>query len=337
MKIGNTEQERKVIVLYFSRYQDDDSAGKFARFVDSYKNHPAGYEHELFIIKKGFQEYEETWTAWTQQLDGIPFQIRAYPDRYFFFGYVRNLMEEFPDRYILICPSTSEILVDNWLDLYMRHANPNRILGSMCYYSWAPEVPKPKLPALTLKNFLRSSSTTRRNWWKRFCGHEIEECETFSQCFYPLTLCLRTAGFMVPPHLLEQIFYWPRSEDFHDKMGDIALECGKFSLTVQALLAGLEPLIVSSDGRAYPIEEWFASGTFVKLRPPAFDWKGGYKNLIIRDHRSQEYNRLSLGEQNEYVSIEVEAENINQLLKQIHISDASEIASVFPKFQMKSR
>jgi hypothetical protein len=117
------------IVVYVSRFQDKDSAGRFSRFVESYKKHPAGCEHELMIIKKGFQEHEHIWDEWIKQLGGISIKIYEYPDAHYVFGYLRIIMEEYPDRYILSFMSSTTILVDNWLDLFMRHAEPKRILG----------------------------------------------------------------------------------------------------------------------------------------------------------------------------------------------------------------
>jgi len=220
------------IVVYVSRYQDEDSVGKFARFFDSYKQHPAGYDHELFIIKKGFQEHEDIWDTWIRQLDGIPFQIRAYPDRHFIFGYIRNLMEEFPDRYILICTATCEIHVDQWLALFMRHANPTHILSSMGSYLSPQTLFTPAIPLLTWENCICSSFTTHYRRWLSFWGYDsqIPRHPIFNtNNFYPApNPHIRTACFMVPPHLLEQLFYWVQSEnifckndEFFSKAGDM--------------------------------------------------------------------------------------------------------------------
>jgi len=275
------DSANKVIVVYVCRYQDEDSEGKFTRFVDSYKNHPAGYKHDLFIIKKGFQEQEKTWETWTRQLEGIPFQIRPYPDRHFVFGYIRNLMEEFPDHYILVCNATSEILVDHWLDLYMRHANPRRILGAMGgYNSWAGNAcPTP----LTLRTLFWNDSTIRRQWWLSVRGYDLRT--PFHVKYFNLrpNPYLRTVNFMVPPRLLEQIFYWPRAENILSKVDELYFESGKCSLTVQSLRAGIEPFVVAANGKRYGIREWSQLG--------GRDHSGKQKTLIIGDHRSRKYGK----------------------------------------------
>ena len=333
--------EDRPIVVYVSRYQDEDSAGKFARFVDSYKKHPAGYEHELFNIKKGYQEHEDVWDAWVRQLDGIPFQIRAYPDRHFVFGYVRNLMEEFPDRYILVCNATSEIRVDQWLDLYMRHANPNRILGTMGSYGSVCHGQTSRIIAttpFTLKNLIRSSSATRRQWWRQFLqflGYDFpsqsQETIITGKYFYPPpNPHLRTTGLMLPPRLLERIFYWPRSEDIYTKNDEYYFEHGKFGLTVQALLTGMEPLVVGANGQAYTIREWSQSGTFMSDEQ---------NNLIINDWCSRLYENFSLKEKKNYFKAVYgyQDEKIANFFDQIRSSDTSQIASVFPGYQPNSK
>ena len=322
------EQKKKVIVLYLCRYLDNDSAGRFSRFVDSYKKHPAGYEHDLFIIKKGFQEHEETWNAWSRQLDGIPFQTRVCPEHCYPTGYIRDFLEEFPEYYILTCVASSEILVDGWLDLFLRHANPNRILSPMWHYTrvpWWTQTP------LTWKSFLRSSRTTRRQWWLQFwgCDVELQDWQVWwLENFYPCSLYLR-AVFMTPPHILEKI-YWPRKENVFSKCDDYLFEFGKFGMIVQALLAGLEPLVVRADGQSYAIEEWHRSNTFIeKWNVP--NWVGEYKNIIIGDYRTQ-YKNLPLEAQ-----VRTNAENpptqqeIDHFLRYIRSSDTSSIEEFFLK------
>ena len=323
------------IILYFSRYQDvgrydgEDSAGRFARFVNSYKRHPAGHEHELFIIKKGYQEHENIWNDWTRQLDGIPFQTREYPDKYFTSGYIRNLMEEFPDRYILVCVATSEILVDNWLDLFMKHASPNRILGSMGSH-WDP-IETTDVPPLTLRNIIRSSHATRRKWWSLLWGHGLRHPFKNTDNFYPGNVPhLRTTTFMLPPRILERIFYWPRCENNLSKNDDILMEFGKFSLTAQALLAGLEPLVVGADGRSYTIKEWPESKTF---------FVSDQENLIVGDHFSRQYEGFPIEGKKKMTEkmLGYGKESVDQFIEQVMSSDTSQIETFFLRNAEKFR
>ena len=291
------DKQNKLIVVYVCRYQDEDSFGKFVRFFESYKRHSVGYEHDLFIIKKGFQEHEEIWNRWTRHLDNISYQIRAYPDRHFVFGYIRNLMEEFPDRYILVCNTSSEILVDNWLDLYMRHANPERVLGACgAYQSPVPDSEScSQIPRLSWKAFCRSSRRTRKMWLYSALGFPTDHLLSSTVIkhsfwninnYYPFpNPYLRSNAFMVPPRFLELIPYWPKSELLQTKEDEWFFESSNFGFSCQVIMAGLELLVVGANGRTYTIQEWPTSNTFCD---------GDQQNLIIADGHCRSYKNGSV-------------------------------------------
>jgi hypothetical protein len=54
-------ERNKVNVIYVCRKTDKDYPRRFSRFIDSYLPHPAGYEHSLIIIRKGFAENDPDW------------------------------------------------------------------------------------------------------------------------------------------------------------------------------------------------------------------------------------------------------------------------------------
>jgi hypothetical protein len=302
------------IVVYVSRFQDKDSAGKFSRFVESYKKHPAGCEHELMIIKKGFQEHEHIWNEWIKQLDGFPITIYEYPDIHYVFGYLRIIMEEYPDRYILTCMSNATIRVDNWLDLYMRHAKPDRIFGSGGCYGALFGVLQMKF--LYLYNKLLSYFGIYRKTY----------LNTDNYFLFPVPT-LRTSGFMVPPNLLKSITFWPKAEHLNCREHEFLFEAGKYSLSVQAKIAGYSLMVVSADGKAYPMERWRESSTLIT---------GNQKNLIIADHWTQYYDSCSfiikkLKEINAYGS--GSKQYFSKLESRLHSIDTSQIPAWFLRSQ----
>jgi|GEM_PF-3454682 len=274
------DSHAKPIVVYVCRRQDKDSAGKFTRFFDSYKQHPAGHEHDLIIIKKGFRDHENDWKQWTAQISGIPFELREYPDKNYVFGYVRNLMEEFPDRYILVLNATSEILVDHWLDFYMRHAAPKRLLGACGnYFSWND------FPEFTLTKLFRSSRRSRKRLLSNLTIGLSSIPEAFYDGFHPYpNPNLRTTGFMIPPRFLESIAYWPKAGSIRSKNDEHLFEAGIYGLSMQTLLHGYELLVVGADGRCYPINEWCHSHCF---------FSSNQENLVIGDHITKKYAKMS--------------------------------------------
>ncbi|MDR2757386.1 MAG: hypothetical protein LBC20_16950, partial [Planctomycetaceae bacterium] len=121
-------------VVYFSRKNDKNSEQLLSGFIESYLQHPAGYPHQLLFIKKGYQEFENEWQKLTTPLAHLDFVVMEVPDRNYCFGYYRELLKQYPENYFLFLTAHSKILVDNWLDLYMCHAKPNRLLGGTATY-----------------------------------------------------------------------------------------------------------------------------------------------------------------------------------------------------------
>jgi hypothetical protein len=297
------------IVVYFSRYQDKDSAGKFSRFVESYKLHPAGLEHDLIIIRKGFGEHELEWKSWSSLLNGITYECRSFPDEHYTFGYMRLVIEEHPERYILFLLSSCEILVDNWLSLFMKHAGIKKVLGCGGTYSSLNAVFLDKR-RITCSPF--SISVLRNNFCRKCCPHGItttnikslinrfkfniklrlrrfgviSKHERFCRAnFYPFpNPYLHTAKFMIPPHFLDNISHWPEVSSISSKNTEFLFESGKQSLTNQAIRAGYEVLVIGADGVAYPIDKWKESKTFFSYNQ---------ENTVIGDHYNRCYEAAS--------------------------------------------
>jgi len=240
-------------------------------------------------------------------------------------------MEEFPDRYILLCTATNEIRADQWLDLYTRHANPDRVLAAMGSYwpHFSNDILTYGLPPLTLKNFLRSSSATRYKWWRQFWGYPPRDTFYNTDCFHPCANPhLRTNSLMVPPRLLERFVYWPRNENVVSKEVDLLFEMGKFSLTAQAIRVGLEPLVVGADGRSYTIGEWPQSKTYCS---------GDHENAIFADRLNRVYENSSI-ERKEELTKETygyEQEDVRRFIEQVLSSDTSQIEAFFQKYGTK--
>jgi hypothetical protein len=130
---------------------------------------------------------------------------------------------------------------------------------------------------------------------------------------------------MVPPHLLESIYYWPKAEQFRSKIDELLFESGKYSLSVQAVIAGYSLLIVGADGKAYPMSQWRESKTFCS---------GNQSNLIVADHHCRNYDRCSFFRKRIREMITYGCSNnqlyVTQLFEQrIHSIDVSQIPAWF--------
>jgi hypothetical protein len=327
----DTYKDNLAIVVYVIRKQDENSAMRFSRFVTSYKKHPAGFEHKLIIIRKGFQDCEDEWQQWITQLEGIPFELRSYPDRHYFFGYIRLVMEDYPDQYILSCASTTEILVDNWLYLFMKHAKLNRILSHCgCFQSLAgsemSHSNKDRWENIISKigRFVSFDYSIKQVLFNR---RNVNKLKSYaSDLYYPFpNPYLRTSVFMVPPRLLSAI-YWPTVDSIQTKYDDYLFESSKYGLSAQALYRDYNLLVVGRDGEAYNIPEWKDSGTFRS--------KDQY-NLVIGDHHTSDFYFASSSQKKMFEDLTYGKGNIDldSFLSQIKRSTLENA----PEFYRKAR
>ncbi|MDR2410737.1 MAG: hypothetical protein LBE13_21865 [Bacteroidales bacterium] len=89
---------------------------------------------------------------------------------------------------------------------------------------------------------------------------------------------------MVPPRLLESIYYWPDAASILSKADEFLFESGKYSLSIQALIRCYELLVVGADGKAYSMEKWRNAKTYRSYNQ---------ENLVIADHHHRCYEAAS--------------------------------------------
>jgi hypothetical protein len=86
----------------------------FRDFVESYRAHPAGVEHALLIIFKGFGEQPDL-SEYEPLLEGIPYQTLFLPDEGFDITPYFRAAETFEYNYLCFLNSFSVILEGEWL------------------------------------------------------------------------------------------------------------------------------------------------------------------------------------------------------------------------------
>ena len=117
--------------VYIARGLDPNHQTRVMRFIVSYLRHPAGIDHQLYILYKHFASPEEL--AWARQqfamLDAI--EILDYLDRISFGVGMAAVHVKEP----ILCPlnGTTEIMHDNWLmKLYTAFTLPGVGLVGCC-------------------------------------------------------------------------------------------------------------------------------------------------------------------------------------------------------------
>lgn len=198
------------------------------RFVDSYRRHAAGAEHELILLYKGFGK--EVPADCAQALAGISHQRMLLPDRGFDLQPYFAAVSGFGHEYFCFLNSFSRILAPGWL-AKLRAPLASRTVGLVgvtgsCESLAALPVPK--------------------RW--------------ITQRYFPPfpNPHVRTNAFMAAREVLERVTLRPMLFKFFA----LACESGKEGLTAQVGRLGLEALVVDRHGAVFTRDQWHLSNTF---------------------------------------------------------------------------
>jgi hypothetical protein len=226
-----------------------------ARFLDSYKRHPAGAAHTLAIGFKGFDGGQDP-APWERQLADVPHESLRMSGTGFDLGSYREASELLPAERYCFLNTASEVLCEGWLGHLERALEEPSVGlvgvgGSMeSAYSSAPRPLRP-----------------------------------FRRGFGPFpNPHLRTNGLTIDSDLLHRLD-WPTP---HSKLGVLALESGKRSLSRQVWERALDVRVVGRDGVSYPPDRWQESATFRS---------GAQRNLTIADNRTRQYENADAATQ----------------------------------------
>jgi hypothetical protein len=195
------------------------------RFVASYRAHPAGQEHRLVVVFKGFEDPGAV-AEHAALLDGLAAESMFYDRPTFDLPTYAAAAERFDASHHCFLNSESVLLSDGWLAA-MCDALADPAVGAVGA-TGSYERPRSRLPM-------------RRRRWPRFPNPH-----------------LRTNAFMLPRDLVRAA-RWP---DVSTKSRAWELESGHHGMTRQVWNRGLAALVVGRDGTAYPPHAWAASATF---------------------------------------------------------------------------
>ena len=109
--------------------REAEGPASLARFLAAYRQHPAGIDHRLILLRKGFRQ-DVAWEAWHGLLTGIHHTVVPTDDAGLDLGAYRRFLPQAQGRTVLFLNSHSEPLVDGWLDLIARHSGPDRLVGA---------------------------------------------------------------------------------------------------------------------------------------------------------------------------------------------------------------
>ena len=251
-------------------------------FLESYRRYPAGIEHELLILFKGFAqplaaEYEAL-------LKDVNCTRRFIADRGFDIDAYFETARAHQAKYYCFMNSFSVILADGWLEKMHRVLTENDagMVGatgswqSFLYASFLDEVPLPpswlasypgwKRMLLRSFPFLRPPWRSLRRWMLR------GRFEPFPNYH------LRTNAFLIGRELALRIQF----NSMRKKFDAYEFESGSRGLTRQVLKLDKRVFVVGRDGKAYDMEHWHQSNTF---------WRRNQENLLVADNQTRMYDR----------------------------------------------
>lgn len=248
-------------------------------FIDSYGRHPAGIEHELLVVFKGFSRAPSA--ACERILEPVPHRRVFVPDEGYdvnvYFDVARN---QDAARFCFL-NSFSAILAPDWLrkldgaiasdgvglagatgswqSIFSDYENVTRVLPPMLPHhpAWKQLLGR-RLPLLRRLRFMFRRWTLRGSFGK-FPNYHI-----------------RTNAFMLRRETALRV----RVPPIRRKFDAYLFESGKESLTMQVLAMGLRALVVTRDGTVYEKDDWCCSNTF---------WRGDQENLLVADNQTRNY------------------------------------------------
>lgn len=263
-------------------------------FVNSYRRHPAGVDHQLVILFNAVSSRERP--AFLAELASVEHTLVELSEPVLDLPAYAQATAQLDQQRVCFVNSHSEILVPDWLAklnsaldqsgaglvgasgswasirslvrfqlgfggayaplLRDRHAVTGTFEAITGPAEASPE-PRRRIPVVTYLSLLFD---------------QLRGTTSFPAAH------IRTTGFMVDRAVFQQLGI----AGIRSKNDAYRLESGRHSLTAQVERLGLSALVAGADGGCWPKEEWFASRTF---------WQANQENLLVADKQTAFYDR----------------------------------------------
>jgi hypothetical protein len=308
-----TRSLAQIGVIYLCRFAEGERPVR--RFVNSYRAHPAGLEHDLHVIFKGFRS-ADSLTAARRLFAGLPIHPIELEDKGYDIGSYFAAARLVANHRLIFFNTFAELLADGWLKKFDDALNVPGVGLVGATGSW--QSPRSLYVArlkrglhwarhpLDYFNYLRRlradplakngdraaprAGTTDnarqvggRQLFRRFCDslYDLLRFDHYLVHYvsYP-NPHIRTNAFMIE----RDRFLALKVPSFRNKSDLYKFESGRQSLTKQILEQGLRSVVVGRDGHIYDAADWKSSSTY---------WIDQQANLIAADNRTREYSEGS--------------------------------------------
>jgi len=265
-----------IAVVHLVRHCNELSA--LSNFISSYDAHPAGIEHDLAVIFKGFEAKDShTLEKCRSILSGKSYREIFLDDSGFDLGSYFKAYKHFDYDFYCFLNSFSVILADNWLLKLAAAARGDGvgIVGATgSYESIYSEICLWRLKDLWIRH-KPLSPYVPGGYDDGFQKNELAALRKLESQYPPFpNFHIRTNAFLLPKNVLDRI----RIPDLRQKDDAYVFESGANGLTRQIMAMNLAPLVVGNNGKSYSREEWIESRTF---------WSTDTSNLLVEDNQTR--------------------------------------------------
>lgn len=245
----------------------------FREFMESYREHDAGVNHDLLLIFKGF-DAPLISEPYAELLHGVAFTPVFVPDRGFDIGPYFAVTMAFDYRYFCFLNSFSLILAHRWLGTMHDYVRQQDIGLVGATGSWE---------SIYSTQLWRLRNRRRPYTPRRLSGTALMHLQAQTTCgerfFAPFpNPHLRTNAFMISRDVMQRLAVGR----IRSKLDACRFESGRQGMTRQVLALGLQPVVVGRDGKGYGIGQWPESCTFRS---------GEQVNLLVTDKQTRYYAR----------------------------------------------
>lgn len=265
----------------------------FEAFIESYRRHRAGIEHDLVLIFKGFDAGDASLAAYEALVRDVAYRKLLTGDEGFDIAPYFRAARTFDYHYFCFLNSYSVLLDDDWLAKMSAHASREGvgIVGASgswesLYTSYLNGMPvRRRPPGLNFRGHVaqlffnllpvfRFRSFTRKT---ALAYRQRRQLARLRAAFNPFpNYHIRSNAFMIARNVMLRL----RVGAIRRKSDAEMFESGRRGMTRQILDANLRALVVGRDGEAYEKERWPESRTFRS---------GAQDNLLVSDNRTRQY------------------------------------------------
>ena len=308
--------QKSVAAVFLARRAEGEAP--LRSFVESYRRHPAGIEHDLVVIYKGFDGPHDRLP--------VPHHGIEVSDAGLDIGAYLTAARQLPHRYVCFLNTFAEIAADGWLAALHRFASEPGVgvagaMGSLeslqttlklshkvrwlCndahvpynealdrYFEFVTAVACKRWRGVNLsmrERFIEQAKTV--GWRLRAPGKDFEQ--RWKALIAPGGHFADYAKIppFPNPHIRSNVFMVERERLLGlgyaapaTKIQACLFESGMDGMTARLRRSGLAAIVVGKDGRGFDLPEWTASNTY-RL--------GGQANLLATDNQTRRMANLS--------------------------------------------